>query len=398
MAEGERTIPTDAEWVRTLRHNPNPNRVPHLQVPSPITRGEAHRPRPDRAARAPTGTAAATSMPVAPAPQQRESEPSYYDVPMLRAPVWRWEIASYFFLGGVSAGAYLVGRMAERFGGRAYRDLARAAAKVSVAAVVPCAPLLIKDLGDPKRFHHMLRVWKPSSPMNLGTWIVTAFSGVAALELLRQWALDRPREEQTSLGRIAEWVRRTDAPIVAITDAAGVPIGLLMAGYTGVLLSGTSTPLWTQNPWLGALFSASAVGTGAAATSLALALEGASPDSPSQRALEQIDTAAHAAEAITLAGYLNKAGPLAKPLTTGRMRHHLWFSGASLVVAELLKHLPFPRKLRRWTTPLASLLGLASGFSLRWAIVHAGKDSGNDPHAARKASRPSPSSNDLAPQ
>src|SRR5437870_13794814 len=94
-------------------------------------------------------------------------QPSYYDIALLQAPVWKWEIASYFFFGGVSSGAYLISRLAERFGGGRYRDVARVGSYVALASFLPCPPLLIHDLGDPKRFHHMLRVWKPSSPMNL---------------------------------------------------------------------------------------------------------------------------------------------------------------------------------------------------------------------------------------
>src|SRR5205085_5334062 len=94
------------------------------------------------------------------------AKPGYYDVPMLKPPVWKWEIAGYFFLGGLSAGAYLLARMAERFGGRKYRDVTRAGTAIAWGSMLPCTPLLIKDLGDPKRFHYMLRVFKPSSPMN----------------------------------------------------------------------------------------------------------------------------------------------------------------------------------------------------------------------------------------
>jgi formate-dependent nitrite reductase membrane component NrfD len=376
----------DPQWAADLAHKPDPNRVPDLQIPQPLAPREPRRsPEP----RTPTGQTAAR-IPARPSPQQRqpqETGPSYYDVPMLKAPVWKWEIAGYFFLGGLSAGAYVLGRMAERFGGREYRDLSRAAAKVAVAAAVPCAPLLIKDLGDPKRFHHMLRVWKPSTPMNLGTWTVTAFNGAAALNLLREWALNRPPSERTTLDRIADWVRRTDAPIVAVTDLAGVPLGLLMAGYTGVLLSNTSTPLWSMNPWLGALFSASAVSTGAAATSLALSLGGDSPDSPSHKALDQIDTAAHLAEAITLAGYLHRAGPLARPLTRGGLRRHLWLGGAGVVVGEALKYLPFRGRLGRWAKVSSAVAALASGFWLRWAVIYGGRESAADPTAARQASR-----------
>src|SRR5881392_3757695 len=90
------------------------------------------------------------------------TEHSYYDVSFLKPPLWKWEIASYFFLGGVSAGSYILGRVAEQFGGRRYVPLTRWGTWLAAGTILPCAPLLIHDLGDPKRFHHMLRVWKPT--------------------------------------------------------------------------------------------------------------------------------------------------------------------------------------------------------------------------------------------
>ncbi len=133
--------------------------------------------------------------------QAPQSEPSYYDIPMLKAPVWKWEIASYFFLGGLSAGAYILARMAERFGGEKFKDLTQAGTAIAAASVLPCPPLLIHDLGDPKRFHHMLRVWKPSSPMNLGTWVLTAYSGNLVVPTVRE--LLRRRGSQSRMERQA---------------------------------------------------------------------------------------------------------------------------------------------------------------------------------------------------
>src|SRR6185437_14933606 len=108
---------------------------------------------------------------------QGQNAPSYYSVSILKPPVWKWEIATYFYLGGMSAGAFVLSRLAHRFGKDAsFRELSRYAAYVACAAALPCPFLLIHDLGDPARFHHMLRVWKPSSPMNLGTWVLTSIT------------------------------------------------------------------------------------------------------------------------------------------------------------------------------------------------------------------------------
>ena len=98
---------------------------------------------------------ASRTMPTAADPS-RTPEPSYYDISLLQAPVWKWEIAIYFWLGGISGGAFVLSRLAERFGGERFRQVSTLASYVSLAALVPSPPLLIMDLGDPKRFHHML--------------------------------------------------------------------------------------------------------------------------------------------------------------------------------------------------------------------------------------------------
>lgn len=320
-------------------------------------------------------------------PQAPEEKPSYYDVSMLKPPTWRWQIASYFFLGGLSAGSYLLARMAERFGGERFRDVTHMGTAVAAIAAAPCAPLLIWDLGDPKRFHHMLRVFKPWSPMNLGSWTLTGYHGVGALALLREWARGRSSKERAAVARL------TDGVVMTITDLAGVPLALMMAGYTGVLLSGNSTPVWSKKQWLGPLFSASAISTGAAAISLALTARGELKGVPfhqsaASSALEAVDLAAHIAEALALTGYLSEAGDLAKPLTEGAQARNLWGSVLGMAASEVVKRLPLPGRARGWGKIAAAALGLASGYALRWAFVHAGPASANDPDAARMASSP----------
>ncbi len=97
-----------------------------------------------------------------------QARDAYKDVPILQTPTWNNDIAAYFFLGGVSSGAFALGALLDGTGsGR--RKLARTAQIVSFATMLPCPALLIDDLGKPSRFHHMLRIFKPSSPMNLGS-------------------------------------------------------------------------------------------------------------------------------------------------------------------------------------------------------------------------------------
>jgi hypothetical protein len=204
--------------------------------------------------------------------------PSYYDIPLLKKPVWSWEIGCYFFLGGLSAGSYLLARVAERLGGARYRAVTRAGTAIAVTALLPCPILLIDDLGHRSRFHHMLRVFKPRSPMNLGSWVLTGYSGVLFLTALREWP---------GGARQRGWF---DRAAVLVLDAAGLPLALFFSGYTGVLLSATSTPVWCRNPWLGPLFTASAVSNAVSTISVALQSE---EQSAASEALDMIDTVAH---------------------------------------------------------------------------------------------------------
>jgi formate-dependent nitrite reductase membrane component NrfD len=214
--------------------------------------------------------------------------------------------------------------------------------------------------------------------MNLGSWVLTGYSGILFLTAVREW-----RRGRRALPSRTGVVTRT---LFAVLDAAGVPLALLFSGYTGVLLSATSTPVWCENPWLGALFSASAFGNGASALTLALERKSAAAK-PALEALEKIDTAAHVAEIVMQAGYLAAAGELARPLTQGKWAPLFWGATAGVVAAEVLKHLPTGGRTRRWTRVAGALAGLAGGFALKWAVLCAGHDSAGDPEADRQVSR-----------
>jgi formate-dependent nitrite reductase membrane component NrfD len=186
-------------------------------------------------------------------------------------------------------------------------------------------------------------------------------------------------------------LRLVNGFIELLHDAAGIPFALLIAGYTGVLLSSTANPLWSRNKWLGPLFSAGAVATGAAATSLAVSLTARGGGKErSHKALERVDTAAHLVEAACLAGFMKEAGPKADALRRAKMKGWHKATIGGLILSELLKLLPLPRRAKRTAGVLSSLLSLFSGFALRWAMVHGGREAANDPHTARLSSRPKP--------
>jgi formate-dependent nitrite reductase membrane component NrfD len=311
-------------------------------------------------------------------------EEGYYGLPMLKRPTWRWQIAWYFFLEGVSSGAFLTASLAELFGGERMKPAVRAARRVAFLSFLPCPPLLIDDLGDPARFHHMLRVFKPSSPMNLGAWALTAYSLPLTLLAANQSASDLrlPDWALKLIGRLAP-----SRPL----DVIGIPFALTMMSYPGVLLSTTSTPLWAKSRLLGALFASNALSAGVAATRFALAL-GDGRESEASRRLEKIEIVSRAGEALALAGYLATTGRAAKPLTSGRQRRRFWLGavGAGVIAPALIQAFkPKGRKRNLGATLLGSALTLAGGLALKWAVINAGRDSADDFRSAQETTRPS---------
>ena len=155
-----------------------------------------------------------------------ESRPtSYYGLPVLNKPVWEpREIAGYFFLGGLAGASSLVALGAELTG---RPQLARGTKVGAAGAISLSMVLLVKDLGRPERFLNMIRVFKPTSPMSVGTWIVSGYLPAA----LAAAACD-------VTGRF---------PVVGRVAAGGAALlGPGVASYTAVLLSNTAVPAWHE--------------------------------------------------------------------------------------------------------------------------------------------------------
>ncbi len=270
--------------------------------------------------------------------------------------------------------------------------MARVGAYIALAALLPSPPLLIHDLGDPKRFHHMLRVWKPSSPMNFGTWALTAYGGMVTFEVARQYLQQRGDRLGTA-DRDKLLKIMNNGTLLLLHDLAGVPFAMLVVSYTGVLLSCTSNPLWSKNPWISPLFTASAVSTGAEAIGLVLDCmkshgDGRSGESPSHKVLRRVDTVAHAIEGVAMAGFNRHAGEKAATLHTGKMSKYHKFTTRGIIAAEILKLLPLEGGLLKLARVIWNLLGLSAGWSMRWSFIYGGHEAANDPQTSRLASKP----------
>ena len=149
---------------------------------------------------------------------------SYYGRPIIKEPVWTWEVPWYFFAGGLAGASASLG-LAARLAGN--DRLARSAFTVSGAGVTAGVPLLVSDLGRPERFPYMLRMLKVTSPLSVGSWILAAMGPAAAGAAVADRLGIFPR-----LGRAAEAV-------------AGL-LGPALATYTGTLVADTAVPVWHE--------------------------------------------------------------------------------------------------------------------------------------------------------
>jgi hypothetical protein len=164
---------------------------------------------------------------------QATPESGYYGTPTLKEPQWSWEIPLYFFVGGAAGASAVIATVAEWIG----RDpeLARRARLVAVGGSAISSVLLISDLGRPERFFAMLRVFKPQSPMSMGSWILAAFSSATAAAVFVDW-LDQ-RYGKSVASRIAG----------AGAKSASALVALPFSNYTGVLIGATAIPVWHRN-------------------------------------------------------------------------------------------------------------------------------------------------------
>jgi formate-dependent nitrite reductase membrane component NrfD len=283
-------------------------------------------------------------------------------------PNWEWLVILYFFVGGLAGGSYFLAVLLDFFGTPADRPLARLGYYVALPAIAVGGILLTLDLGRPERFWHMLfqsarglPMFKPWSPMSMGSWALLAFGGFALLGFLAALA---------EAGRL-RWpgLRSLRPPHIlgSVIAVLGGLLGFFVAGYTGVLLQVTNRPLWADTPLLGMLFVVSAASISAAA----LVLLGARRWrlTPGWHALERLDAWSLVLEFLVLCALTVSLGGVAR----------VWLSGWGLLlvlgpvllgmIVPLLLHWRRPR-LGGDLAPVASAaLVLLGGFLLRVVIV-----------------------------
>ena len=300
--------------------------------------------------------------------QVRAESPTYYDRPTIKEPVWIPAVPAYFFVSGLAGASSALAFAAASLGGERMRRLSRDARWTGAIGDAIGAGLLTYDLGRPERVLHMLRVFRPTSPMSVGAWLLAAsgaLNGAAAVF----GGMSGP------LGRAAD-----------VAGGVGGVLGLPLSGYTAVLISNTAVPVWKHaRKTLPYLFTASGASS---AASLLLLL----PRTPAeQRTLRTFAIAARIAEALASTAVEHEVGRnerVARPLERG-LTGVMFKASKALNLASLVVQL-LPGKARR-KDQVAGAINLAGALLTRFSIFYAGKESARDPRATFEGQRQTPS-------
>jgi hypothetical protein len=265
---------------------------------------------------------------------------SYYGRPIVKEPVWKPEIPLYLFTGGIAGASSVLHGVARLTGDE---RLAKTSLYVGAVADAVSPLLLVSDLGRPERFLNMLRVFKVTSPMSVGSWILFVSGGASNAAAVLEW-----------LGVL----RPVKAAAEVVSFASGPPL----ATYTGALLANTAIPVWSEArddlPWV---FGASAAASAGAAAALF------TPSLPARR--------------------VAVAGAVAELVLTERMQRRLGFVGEVYKRGEAHR---FGTIAKACTVAGAALLAanrrrsggalvLAGGLAMRWSVFKAGFASARDP-------------------
>ena len=274
---------------------------------------------------------------------------SYYGRPVLKEPVWQPEIPAYFFTGGLGGASSVLSLVARAAGNEL---LAQRSIQIASAADAVSPLLLISDLGRPERFLNMLRVFKVTSPMSVGSWILAYSSAASSVSAFLN-----------TLGRLpktAELARTASA-------VSGAPLAV----YTATLLSDTAIPVWHEaRKELPFLFGSSAVASAGAAAAIAVTPAEAGPARRLavggvviENVLFQLmEKRLGMVGEVYSKGQAGKAKKVAMACTMG---------GAALLAG--------PGRKSRLAAAAGGALVLAGEVAVRWSVFKAGFQSARDP-------------------
>jgi formate-dependent nitrite reductase membrane component NrfD len=274
---------------------------------------------------------------------------SYYGRPLIKEPVWEaLDVAGYLFLGGLAGASSALAASAELTG---RPELARVAKTAAAGAISLSVAALVHDLGRPSRFVNMLRVFKPTSPMSIGTWLLTGYG---------------PAAGAAAASAVTGWLPRTGRAATAVAAVLGPGV----AAYTGALLSDTAVPAWHEaHRELPYVFVSSAA---TAAGGLGLVLVRSEQAEPARN----LAVAGAVAELVARRLLIKRLGPAAEPYQSGRAGY-LMKAAEILTVGGLSAAALGGRN--RVVAALAGAALVASSAFTRFGIFHAGRTSARDP-------------------
>jgi formate-dependent nitrite reductase membrane component NrfD len=274
---------------------------------------------------------------------------SYHGQPVIKDPVWTWEIPAYFFSGGVAGASAGLAYLSELRGEDA---LARRAWGAALAGIAVSPAFLTSDLGRPERFLNMLRMFKLTSPMSVGSWVLSASGAATGLAALNTWTGWFPRSAK-------------------IAKPAAALLGLPLSTYTAALLANTAIPVWHYaSRWLPFVF-----GSGAALSAGAVGVAVTPPDRA--RAARRLALASAAVE-----------GPLMELMALRLGRHgHAYRHGEAVAAAHVSRACIVAGGTLLYTRggssrPAAAAAGAllsVGALATRWSVFRAGFRSANDP-------------------
>jgi Polysulphide reductase, NrfD len=274
---------------------------------------------------------------------------SYYGMPVLNRPVWEpLDIAGYLFLGGLAGASSVVAAVCDV---RGMEQVARVSKAGAAGAAALSLVALVHDLGKPTRFLNMLRVFKVTSPMNVGSWLLSAYAP-AALVAAASALTGRAR------------------PVGLAATAGAAALGPAVASYTAVLISNTAVPAWHDGyREMPVVF----VGSGAmAAGGLALLVAPADEQGFPRR----VAVAGGVVEIAATELMKRRMGVARESYERGRARLLMRTSEALVAGGCVLAVLG---RGRRTAGLVSGALLLGSSAMTRFAIFHAGVDSADDP-------------------
>jgi hypothetical protein len=288
--------------------------------------------------------------------------PTYYGRPAIKASPYGWIVATYIFVGALAAGLQIVVTAAELLGISGSADVSLIGRAIALGGAILGGILLIAELHTKQRFYNMLRIFRPTSPMSIGTYVLIGFGFWSLIAFLGQLF------GAALLGVVC-------GCLAAVT-------GWWMVSYTAALMSATATPLWAAVPKLLAMrFASSAIATGAAAASL-VALGVAS--SGLVRAFGNISALALFLElaasiaAMTIRRGMGINGPLQEtPWGPIYVIGVLLFGNVAPLVLYILVNLY--GEATGILALAASVCVLCGGFLMRGAILLAGNESARRP-------------------